>query len=36
MLYEMALLENPQMFKANINWLAAFMEILIGKNSYSQ
>lgn len=33
-LYEMALLENPQMFKANINWLAAFMEILIGKNSY--
>ncbi len=32
--YEMALLENPQMFKTNINWLVAVMEISIGKNSY--
>jgi len=32
--YEMALLENPQMFKPNINWIVALLEIFIGKNSY--
>ncbi|SHK43304.1 serine aminopeptidase domain-containing protein [Paramaledivibacter caminithermalis] len=32
--YEMSLLENPHMFKPNINWMTALMEIFLGKNSY--
>lgn len=32
--YEMASLENPQMFKPNISWMVALFEIFVGKNSY--
>lgn len=32
--YEMALRENPQMFKPNISWILALMEVFMAKDSY--
>lgn len=34
--YEMALAENPDLFKANMNWLAVLMDIFLSKDSFLQ